>query len=143
MSDFADTYAFTDRKIYNKAVRFAKKMVKDGKGDVFLPKKIWHYLIDAQRFLSLFTPESVEEIFSYASEKSPKILKSVKLPLLIVLAEEDDYKDREISKIAEWFTRELEGKNAEIFTLKGTPHNFQGFAKELEKKIKAWINKVN
>lgn len=138
MSDFADTYAFTERKIYNKAVSFARKMVVEGRGDVFLPKKIWPYLIDAQRFLSLFTLESEEEIFSYASGKNPRILKSVKLPMLIVLAEEDDFKDREISEIASWFKRELKGKSAEINVIKNAPHNFQGFSGELEKIIKDW-----
>ena len=130
MSDFADTFAFTDRKIYNRAVSFAEKLIKSGKEHDLLPKKIWPYIIDAQRFLSLFTPDGVEEIFSYDSGK---------LPMLIVLAGEDEYRDREISEIANWFEEELKEKDAETITIKESPHNFHGFTSELSKKIKNWI----
>lgn len=138
MSDFADTYAFTDRKIYNKAVNLARKMVSEGNAGVFLPKKVWPFMVDAQRFLSLFTPESTEEIFTYASGKDPKVLKAVKIPMLVILAEKDDFRDREIVEISKWFKDELEGKNVEINIIKNAPHNFKDYSSELEKIIKEW-----
>ncbi len=142
MSDFADTFAFTDRKIYNKAVSFANKLIEKGKPHELLPEKIWPYTIDAQRFISLFTADSVEEIFSYASNKNPKLLKSVKLPKLVVLAENDEYKDREILEISDWFSGNLEGNNAEISIVKNAPHNFQGNIDEVSMIIKSWIKKI-
>ena len=142
MSDFADTFAFTDRKIYNRAVSFANKLIEKGRPHDLLPEKIWPYTIDAQRFISLFTADSIEEIFSYASNKKPKLLKSVKLPKLIVLAENDEYKDREILEIADWFKESLEGNDAEINIIKNAPHNFQGNIDELSVTIKSWIKKI-
>ncbi len=142
MSDFADTFAFTDRKIYNKAVSFAEKLIKDGKEHDLLPEKIWPDTIDAQRFISLFTPDSVEEIFSYASNKTPKLLKSVKLPKLVVLAENDEYKDRDISEITNWFEESLVGNNAEIKVIKNANHSFKESTDEVSVEIKKWIKKI-
>ncbi|NTV41183.1 MAG: alpha/beta fold hydrolase [Candidatus Moranbacteria bacterium] len=143
MSDFADTFAFTDRKLYNKAVSFANKLVAEKRQHELLPEKIWPSTIDAQRFLSLFTADSVEEIFSYASNRNPKLLQSVKLPKLIVLAENDEYRDREISKIADWFKENLQENKAEIITIKNAPHNFQEHIDELAKVVKTWVEKLN
>lgn len=139
MSDFADTFKFANRKIYQRALSYAQKMLKMKKADVFLPKKIWPYMTDAQRFLSLYTPDSLEEIFSYASNRNPKILKSVKKPKLVILAEKDEYRDREISEIAGWFEKNMAGNNAEIKLVKNAPHNFHGYASEVSKIIKKWL----
>ncbi|EKE20135.1 MAG: hypothetical protein ACD_8C00051G0004 [uncultured bacterium] len=142
MSDFADMFAFTDRKMYNKAVSFARKMVENGKGHDLMPERIWPQTIDAQRFISLFTPDSVEEIFSYASNREPKLLKKNKQPVLVVLAENDEYKDREISLIADWFSDNMKKNNAEINTIKEAPHNFQDHSDELARAVKNWFKKL-
>jgi len=140
MSDFADTFAFTDRKIYNRAVSFAQKMIKKGEGHNLLPDNIWPKTIDAQRLISLFTPDSVEEIFSYATNKNPKLLKSVKLPKLIILAENDEYREREISRIATWFKENLAENNTIIKVIKNANHRFQDNTDEVIIEIRNWLN---
>lgn len=142
MSDFADTFAFTDRKTYNMAVSFARKMVENGKGHDLMPERIWPNTIDAQRFISLFTPDSVEEIFSYASNRDPKLLKKIKQPVLVVLAENDEYKDRDISLIADWFSDNMKKDNTEISIIKKAPHKFQDHVDELSKVVKNWLKNI-
>ena len=41
-------------------------MVKAGKAKELVPKEIWWQYLSAERLLSLYTPDSIEEIFSYA-----------------------------------------------------------------------------
>ena len=103
-----------------------------------MPSNLWPIPIDAQRFLSLFSPESVEEIFSYASKKEPKILKSVKKPLLIILAGDDEHRDRPMAEIYSWFKDILVDKKNEIKIINEAPHNFIGNVFELERIIKKW-----
>lgn len=141
MSDYADSIAFTDKKIFSKAVSCARKMVETGEGHEFMPKSIWPDLIEAQRFLSLNTPDSIEEIFTYASSQNPKILKSVKKPLLIILAENDEYRDRPIKEIASWFEKNTDNKKCRINIVKKSLHGFHGFERETSKSIKNWLNK--
>ena len=138
MSDFADVYTFTDKKVYNKALAYAQKMISQGKDQEFFPKDIWPYPVDVQRFVSLHTPDSPEEIFSYATDRNPKTLKKVKQPILAVLAEEDEYKDRPITEIASWFKNKLKPED-EIRIVKKAPHNFSGYNDQLGRIIKGWV----
>ena len=142
MSDFADTFAFTEPKIYNRAVATAKKMVAMGKGEEFLPNNVWGQTLDAQRFLSLYTPESEEEIFGYASGKKPTRLQKIKVPLCVVLAENDKYADRPIVQISEWFYETLCEQNALVKVVASAPHNFSGTENEVKKIIVSWLSTI-
>lgn len=137
MSDYADMYSQTDKKKYNQLVMLAKKMISQGRGGELMPANLWPVPLDAQRFISLFVPESVEEIFSYASGKHPDILRRSKKPLLVVLAGEDEYRDRPIAEIATWF----EGLHENRITVKVIDkaiHNFHGYRLQVKKLIKDW-----
>lgn len=140
MSDFADVFNFTDKKVYNRAVAFAQKMVKEGRGHELMPKSIWPYVVDAQRFLSLHTPDSIEEIFSYATSREPKLLKKVKQPILVVLAEEDEFKDRPMTEIADWFEENLKKQKHQIDVIINGSHYFLAHVEQLQKIIKTWAN---
>lgn len=141
MSDYADMYSNTDKKKYQQLIVLAKKMVAKQQANGLLPANLWPVPLDAQRFLSLFSPDSVEEIFSYASGKQPRILQSVNKPLLVVLAENDEYRDRPIADIAVWFDSVLKNKAA-VEIIKGAIHNFGTYEKIVVKKIKDWQTKV-
>lgn len=136
ISDFADAYKFTDKKVHAKAVSHARKLVVDGKAHELMPNNIWPYTVDAQRFLSLHTSDSIEEIFSYASNREPKILKKVKQPILIILAEDDEYQDRPITEIADWFRNNR--PSDEVIVVKNSPHSFKGGVNKVAKVIEKW-----
>lgn len=141
MSDFADTFAFTDKKVYQKAVEYAKNKISQGCSHELLPSNIWKQTIDAQRFLSLYTVDSQEELFTYASGKNPTILKRVKKPIFVVLAGNDEYKDRPISDIARWFEQVLFKHDIKIDIINNAPHNFNGYADSVAKKIVNWTRR--
>jgi len=136
MSDFAHMIASTETKKYKQLIATAKSMVKNNKSSELMPSNLCPLPIDAQRFLSLFTSESQEEIFSYASKKEPKILKSIKKPLLIILAGNDEYMDRPMTEIFSWFKNVLAGKESEVKIINKAPHNFIGHVLDLKKIIK-------
>ena len=139
MSDFAGMFALTEAKRYKRLIATAKKMVRNNKSSELMPTNLWPIPTDAQRFLSLFSSESIEEIFSYASGKEPKILKSVKKPLLVILAGNDEHGDRPIIEISAWFKNVLSDKKNEIKLINKAPHNFIGHVSELQKTIKKWL----
>ncbi len=114
VSDYAAALKGDKRKLA-KGVKLARALIKTGKKHELMPESLltsWS-IDDAQRFLSLYTPDSQETIFSYEQPKRiPRILQSVKLPILVVWAEKDEYADRPAKEIAEWFERST-GANLE------------------------------
>src|SRR3989344_3994372 len=105
-----------------------------------LPAHIWYQEFDAQRFLSLSTPDSVEEIFSYAQpKKNPRILRSVKVPVLVLLAEKDEYGDRPAKKIAEWFKEHIRARKSDVRVISGAPHSFADSERKVATTILRWI----
>lgn len=143
MSDYAAALKF-DKKYLTKATAFAKKLVKEKKQHQILPLDIWPFNHDAQRFLSLYTPDSEEEIFSYCQpDKKPAVYQSLKLPLLVVLPEQDEFRDRPMKRIAKWFS---DNSNSDDLTICLVPKANHGFSKK-EKVvigiINDWMKEIN
>lgn len=144
MSDYAGALKDDENGELEKVVRVAKKMVNEGKEHQVIPLDIWPSRHDAQRFLSLYTPDSEEEIFSYAQlNKIPKTLRKIKIPTLIIFAEKDDYRDRPIKQIYKWFEKNLKVKDRKMVIVKGALHSFQGKEKEVSNEVKLWLKERN
>ena len=95
---------------------------------------------DAQRFLSLYTPDSVEEMFTYAQpKKNPRIFKSVRIPTLVVLAGEDEFADRPADEIAAWFQNHSRSKRFQSVIIPGVQHGFRGAERQVAQEIKKFI----
>jgi alpha-beta hydrolase superfamily lysophospholipase len=141
MSDWAAAVKMTKAEDLERAEKWARKMVKEGKKDELLPKEVWPWINDAQRYLSLNTPESKEEIFTYGQEeKIPTTMHKVKSPTLVILAEKDEYRDRPMTKIAKWFEENSRSKDLKVEVVEGALHGFGGFEKDLAEAIKNWMN---
>jgi len=124
ISDYADAISFHKKEV-KKAESLALKLVKSGKKHQLLPPEVWPNLHDAQRFLSLFTPNSQEEIFCYATPfRRPATLQKVIIPIILVFAQKDEYLDRPLSEVVKWFEESLAGKNAIIKIIKNANHGF-------------------
>ena len=126
MSDYsAHRHEYGAKKV-GRAVHYAQAMARRGDGQQLLPPHIWDWPWSAQRFLSLYSGKGSEEIFTYwDAKKNPKTLKSVKVPVLVLLAEKDEYGDRPAKKIGEWFGRHLQAKHRVIIVPR-VPHSFKG-----------------
>lgn len=141
VSDYAAAVKGQGKRRLARATAVARALVKRGEKHELLPAHLWNETLDAQRFLSLYTPDSTEEIFSYAQpKKNPRILKSVRVPILVLLAEKDEFGDRPAHKIAEWFNANIRHPMSNIEILQSASHSFYGAETKVVTTIKKWIS---
>lgn len=141
MSDYAAAVKAHGLKKLHRVASVARQMIRTGHQHNILPLSLWPGYDDAQRFLSLYTPNSPEEIFSYIdSNKNPKTLLKVKQPLLVILAGQDEYQDRPTKQIADWFNKYLPGPFSQVIILSNAKHSLSGFEKLVSQEVHFWIN---
>lgn len=126
ISDYSSTVATIDKKLYKKDLALANKLIKQGKGGELFKTSIWPFVISATRFVSLYTPDSAEEIFTYATDRKPKFLQKINAPLLVVLAGCDEYNDRPVEALSSWFSSNTKNKD-QVKVVEGSSHSFHGF----------------
>lgn len=135
ISDFADALHLRGRAL-KKQVKIAQKLVRAGKRHAIVPGE-W---ADAQRFLSLNTPESIEEIFSYVTpHKTPKTLRQLTTPTLILFAENDEYADRPAAELADWFSKNSRAKKYDARIIRKVEHSFKGGETAVAKAIRHFL----
>ena len=139
VSDYADALTY-GKAVIAKAASLAHHLVHAGKEHQVLPSAIWSHQDDAQRFLSLFTPDSKEEIFCYATARRPLTLQKVSIPLLAVFAENDEYLDRPLSAIVGWFKQNVRAPNFSIKTIKNANHGFHGREKPVLAVVRDFVS---
>lgn len=140
VSDYAAIKKLVAAKRLQKAQRLAQKLVNQGKSHQILPTSVWPEFLDAQRWLSLYTPTSQEEIFSYAQpRKNPTALRRVHVPLLVIFAGEDEHHDREAPEIASWFRVHLQPRLTAISIIPKASHNFMGKEKQVVQRVRSWL----
>lgn len=143
MSDYAAIKKSVAPVFLAKAELKAKRLVLEGKSDEFLAKKYWPNLISAQRFLSLYTKESLEEIFCYASyEKKSTVLRKIKKPVLTILAGEDEYANKDVSVYVPWFTKEIKAMHSKVMVIPEANHGFKNKQKILKKEILKFVKSL-
>lgn len=142
LSDYAAVMK-SDPEVLKKATVYARDLVKNGKSEELIPSHVWpEDLVDAQRFLSLYTPGSEEEIFTYSHEKDkPTTLQKVSIPTLVILAGRDEYGDRPMSEIAQWFKKESASTNLSTHIVDSI-HNLTGKETEVSSLIDNWHKKL-
>lgn len=141
ISDYADAITF-NKKTIERVEAVARKLVKAGKSHQLLPQEIWPQLHDAQRFLSLFTPDSKEEVFCYATpSRRSTTLQKIAVPILLFFAEKDEYIDRPLPEIVRWFKERLIGKNISIKVIQEAKHSFAKCERAVINNIRLWLEK--
>lgn len=142
MSDYSAELMSQGKRVIQKAVAVAREYVKKGKQHVMLPENVWSWpwIADAQRFLSLYTGKSAEEIFTYWDPSAnPRTLKSVRIPVLVCLAEKDEFADRPAKKIAAWFDTNIRAPHKVVIVPK-VGHGFKGGEKMVAREIHKFIS---
>jgi pimeloyl-ACP methyl ester carboxylesterase len=141
MSDYASERKTQGVRALKRAEKVAREYVRRGKPHEQLPEKVWRWpwIADAQRFLSLYSGKSAEEIFTYWDPKrNPKTLRAVKKPVLVLLAEKDEYADRPAKRIQDWFAEHLKIGD-EIAIIPRVKHSFKGGEKRVAKLVKEFM----
>ncbi|MFC1649644.1 alpha/beta fold hydrolase [Patescibacteria group bacterium] len=143
ISDYASVGLFTNKDELTRSIAEAQKMVEKGNAHDILPKDLNLTGHDAQRFLSLYTPDSAEEIFTYAHNKKPITLQKVKTPSFYVFAGSDEYNDRPTQEISKWFENNSKADNYKVSIIKNALHGFQEKEGEVNKVLRGWLKQFN
>lgn len=123
-----------------RVTKLARSLVRRGKKHDLLPQSLWPALNDAQRFLSLYTPDSVEEMFTYAQPKKiPRIFRSVRIPMLTIFAGADEFGDRPAREIAMWFSQHSKSQRYRSAIVPKVKHNLRGGEKVVAREIRRFI----
>ena len=69
-----------------------------------------------------------------------RVLRSVTTPLLVLLAEKDEYADRPAEDIAAWFAANHRSSRFASAVVPGVGHGFQGAEAQTARTIRKWIN---
>lgn len=139
VSDWAAETKLRGKKKIERVANFSRTMIRRGKGRQILPENIWHETLDAQRFLSLYTSDSIEEIFTYAQpKKDPRTLKKARVPVLALLAEKDEFLGRPIGPVREWFGNSLK-RNDTVAVIPRVKHSFRGGEKVVAREVRKFI----
>ncbi|HVU75865.1 MAG TPA: DUF1749 domain-containing protein, partial [Candidatus Paceibacterota bacterium] len=126
LSDYSGALQSKGAAWMSRGAAHARKRVGAGKAHELMPPALseW-FACDAQRFLSLYTPDSAEEIFSYARPaRIPRTLHKIKMPIFVLLAGADEYGDRPVDEIYWWFLNHIYEGEAAI--IPKVPHSFKG-----------------
>jgi alpha-beta hydrolase superfamily lysophospholipase len=140
ISDYAASIKLYGKTKVARAANAAQAMVAAGKPHVLVAKDLSpEGAVDAQRFISLNTPDSVEQsIFSYFDDSTnPKVLKSIKIPILAFLADKDEYADRPAQKIVDWLSKQL--TRCDTVVVPGVDHAFRGGEVQICSKIRHFL----
>jgi pimeloyl-ACP methyl ester carboxylesterase len=125
---------------YGMAIRTAEEMIKNKKGDDFMPKGTASLpVISASRLYSNSHPNSVEAcLFDYTGEM--KEIASLSVPIVAIFGDRDVYLTMPAVKTLEI----LKSKNpqCETHVIDGAPHNFRGYEPELMNILGVWIDRT-
>lgn len=144
MSDYSSERMAQGRAKLRRTERVARTFIKRNKQHDLLPENVWGWpwIADAQRFISLYSGDSVEEVFTYWDPKrTPKTLSSVHLPILVLLAEKDEYGDRPAKKIGDWFAEHLKIGD-EVIVVPRVKHSFKGGERAVARAIHAFMKET-
>ena len=142
VSDYASFVATHGKAVVSRAIVAANALMKRGSPHTLMPEDSCGAGFDAQRFLSLYTPDSFEEIFPYAQTGViPRILRGLRTPVLVVWAGADEHVDRPSRDVAEWFGKEIRSPH-EVVTIANATHDFRDAEKLVAKAIRKFIERL-
>lgn len=143
LSDYTAAAHLSPADELERATTAARRLVADGKSMDLLPTDVWDETLSAQRFLSLYTPDSPEEIFTYGQpHKTPETLRSVHVPQLVILAGADEYADRPAAELADWFRSAVKQAPVDTAVIEGSLHNLRDHEAEISRHIAAWTKQL-
>lgn len=138
ISDIAADIKLKGRKWINEGLAIAKKLKKQKSRDM-MPIRFGIYT--PSRFLSVLGYGSPEDVFPYYNPKAGwKELKSVKIPLAVILGSRDEYLDRPAKKLLNIFAdKTVATTDFSGIIIKGASHGFQKKEKELTNTLLSFI----
>jgi len=142
LSPISDVPIESKSKHYKENVKQMKTLVKQRKGESLI-RGISYLPLTPNRYLSLFDPGGIEDVFDYYS-KQPKltVFSSIKQPLCVVLAGADEYTDRPVSEILNVLEEHHRSTNFQGFIIPNAFHSFNGQEQEVVSAILHWVREI-
>ncbi len=127
-------------KDFERTLKLAEDMINDGKGSEFMPRGIAGLpIISAGRFYSLCHPSSKESrLFNYEGKMTE--LSSINIPILAVFGSNDIYLTMPAEKTLSILKSKSIKSKCGTFVIKGAPHNFRGYEKQLVSAVEKWLD---
>ncbi|MFH0875730.1 MAG: alpha/beta fold hydrolase [archaeon] len=124
-----------NKKKYNEAIKIAKDMISEGKGQEPVPQWMQYYpMLSANMFIQVSDPTSTSARIIHTNGKLSE-LKSIKIPILAVFGSKDDYQKNPNDKL-----KALEEKTkCETLLIKDANHWFSGTENLIASEICKWI----
>lgn len=143
MSDYAAEKMAQGLNAIKRAEKVAREYVRRGKKQVLLPENVWRWpwIADAQRFLSLYSGNGAEEIFTYWDpSRNPRTLKSLRMPILVFLAGREEFSKQSPKKIAAWFESHVH--KGHVVIVPRVKHSFRGGEKRVAAEVRRWMKRT-
>jgi pimeloyl-ACP methyl ester carboxylesterase len=129
---------------YKDDIATAKRMIKQGKGDEFMPRMVWDdYPITANSYLDIFGDNSKAAVFNFYNPKDKfKIISQIKCPIFTITGTKDDILFMPLNKMMKILKEKTTStKRLEIKTVKNATHSWRGNEQELANRILNWLKK--
>ncbi len=141
VSDYAAGIKQFGKRKLERAAQYARALMAKKRKHTLLPSDVWPELLDAQRFLSLYSPDGVEEMFPYAQKgKRPVLLHRVRIPILTLWAGGDEYSTHSGKEVAAWFSQNVLSQKSAVHVIRNAAHNFKKTETETAKIIVDWTS---
>lgn len=142
ISDYDGAVALHGKKVVDRAVAYARSLVKKKRGSEYVPARVWpEGPYSASRFLSLYAGEGTEEIFTYWDPaRKPATLRRIRIPTLVVLAGKDIYTKRKPQDIEAWFLNHL--YTGEVVIVPEAEHGFKGSEKTVANALARFMKEL-
>jgi len=141
ISDYSAFRVEYETKKISRAVAHARRLIREGKRDELLPSHVWGWpwIADAQRIISLCAGTGPEEIFTYWDEgQIPTTLRKIRIPILVLLAQKDEFADRSAKNIVAWFERNIKSKHR-VVIVPNVGHGFKGGEKTAASAVREFM----
>jgi alpha-beta hydrolase superfamily lysophospholipase len=135
-------HGITDYDKFKKDLAHMHELTDEGHGDELLVG--YHFFpMTPKRFISLFEPRSVEDVFDYGEEEPKlKYFSQITLPLLVHLAGADEAADRPIEEIQKAFDSHAKSPTYKSVIIPGALHRFNGHETEAVVAIVDWAKTI-
>ncbi len=140
ISDIAGTRHALGGKKFDSLVASITAQAKGKSGDEIVRVPVDPGILTYDRFLSMYTPGTAEDMFPYyAAQAWPRFRKITK-PLLVVIGENDEWLDRPVASYLHGFIANADRKTKlRSAVIKNSDHSYVGAEKRFAAAVSQWI----
>lgn len=119
-----------------------QELVNQEKGDELLTG-VHFFPTTPKRFLSSFSPNSLEDQFDYGDPRPRmKYFSKIKKPLLVLVGSKDEYLDRPVKKFMEVFDTYQHSTNYESAIIPHATHGYTDQENQVAQIIVSWVKSI-